>query len=347
MIIEEISESTKEQLEVYISSRKDSTFVDTWQWRQVFENTNNLRNYWYIARQNGKIKGFLGLILAKHPIFGRYLATAPFASQGGFYFDNELAFEGLVQKASRLQTELRARYVVIRHLGNEFPLPRGWTEDSSYVTFHIPLMQDAETFFKKGLKKRVRQTINKGARNELKVRFGRNELLDDFYHVITECMRQLGSPFHSKRYNATILDYFNDKVNLVVLYTKKQNPVGCSLIIEHGDAVVQLYGNLLREYRHLNAGEFLDWTIIKESFIRGLKYLDMGRSLIASGQERYKIKWQGRRIQLRYWFKLSAGKELPHFNQANRRYQLPIRIWQLMPLCLSRTLGPIMICGIL
>ena len=80
LTIEEIDVDNRRKYEEYIYSRDDTTFVDCWEWREVVEENYKLSHFWYIAKDNGKILGFLALTLAKHPIFGKYLVTAPFAN---------------------------------------------------------------------------------------------------------------------------------------------------------------------------------------------------------------------------------------------------------------------------
>ncbi|NJN80343.1 MAG: hypothetical protein HC797_07675 [Anaerolineales bacterium] len=41
----------------------------------------------FIATESNQTLGALSLVEIKHPVFGHYLATAPFGSYGGFAFE--------------------------------------------------------------------------------------------------------------------------------------------------------------------------------------------------------------------------------------------------------------------
>ena len=134
MAIEEAGIENLNEWEKYEKSLDKSTFVDNWTWRKVIEKVYKLSNYWYLAKNDNKIEGLLALTLTKHPIFGTYLVTAPFANQGGFYADSETAFNTLLCKAKTIQRELNTRYVNIRHLDGGMNPPNGWQQDAVYAT---------------------------------------------------------------------------------------------------------------------------------------------------------------------------------------------------------------------
>ena len=345
--IEKASLDNKEEWLEYINSKDETTFVDLWQWRELLEKVYNLSHFWYIARNGNKIEGILALSMTIHPIFGKYLVTAPFANQGGFYADSERAFKGLLNKAIELRNGLKVRYINIRHLNGENDAPDGWRQGPLYATYHLPLNQDPDVFFHKHLRAKTRNKISKSIKNNFIVEFGHLELLDDFWYVISHSMKELGSPYHSKFYLETLLKTLGSKAEFVILYGKDKQPVGASLLIHHHQKVVLLHANFLRKYRPLRAGEFLYWSIISECCRRGKKLLDLGRSLKGSGNEHFKMKLRPIRHTLAYWFYLPANKNTPELNQSNPRFQLAMKTWQRMPLWFVRLIGPRLISGIL
>src|SRR5512134_1464862 len=65
----------------------------------------------FIALDGDRPLGALSLLEVKHPVFGHYLATAPFGSYGGFAYENNEARNLLVEEAGRLAKEVNAEYV--------------------------------------------------------------------------------------------------------------------------------------------------------------------------------------------------------------------------------------------
>jgi len=348
-MLEQITTNNKLAYENYIDSKSSSTYVDFFEWRDLIEKVYKLKHFWYMFTENNKITGSLALTLTKHPIMGTYLSTAPFASNGGFHADSSKALTSLLSKASELCKKLNAKYVVIRHLkvNNECNLPIGWYKDSSYATYHLPLVSDPDFFLKTHLSKKVRKKINQSKKNNFHIKIGQEDLLIDFWYVISRSMKELGSPYHSKYYLKTLLHTLKGKAQLSVLYDKENSPACCRLFTSKGNTAFSIHGNSLRKYRHMGAGDYFFWLFVTECYRRGIDLIDMGRSLTGSGNEAWKMKWRPKNYPLSYWYYLPKGEKLPNLNQNNPKLQLLIKTWQKLPIWLLNMIGPRLISGIL
>jgi len=345
--VEEVGNDNKNEWEAYINQRNDTTFVDSWAWREVLEKVYRFRHYWYVAKDNGNIKGALALTLTRHPIFGNYLVSAPFASQGGFYADSAYTAQTLLEKATEILRGLRAGYVNVRQFDGEMPLTGEWQLVVLYATYQMYLGTDPDRFIKEHLRSKTRNEVSKALKNRLKIKFGMLNLFEDFWYVISRSMKELGSPYHSKKYLETILDKFGNRAEFAVAYCETGEPIGGSLLMHHCDTTTLLHANILRKHRNKYAGEFLYWSVIAECCRRGIRCFDMGRSLIGSKNEHFKMKWRPIRQPLAYWYHLAPGIPLPSLNQANPKFQLAIKMWQRLPLWIHRVIGPHLISGIL
>ena len=346
-IIEEVNKTNLQKCENYTISKPEATFVDNINWRKVVEKVYGLSHHWYIAKTNENISGFLGLTMTENPVFGKYLATAPFANNGGFYADNAEVLNLLFEHAKRLQQTLRTKYTVIRNVDRRIEAPAGWFKNEFYATYHLPLDTDPDRFFRERLRSKIRNTILRAKKNGFTIRYGQKTVLNDFWHILSLSMKELGSPYHSKKFLKTLLNELESQSEMAVIYTKDGKPTGAALMIFHQQSAILLNANCLTQYRALNPGEFLYWSLISECCRRRYKIFDMGRSIIGSGNEHFKMKWRPIKKPLAYWFRLSPGIKLPNLNQENPRYKLPIKIWQHMPLWLIRLAGPRLISGIL
>ncbi len=348
--ISEIKSSALDAYHAFISSRETSTFTDRYEWRKVIEATYPHRHFWYTASENERIVGTLALTLSKHPILGTYLSTAPFASYGGFHAENEAAARALLSEAARLCKEHRAKYALIRHLqpdsGSLSP-PAEWQEDSGYAAYHLPLEGDADLFFRKHINKRLRGKVNSAVKHEFHFRVGQADLLPDFWYVISRSMKELGSPYHPYRYLKALLTELKDRAYIAILYDRENQPACCRLFVEHQGTAYSIHGNSLLKYRSLRAGDYFFWLFIRECYQRGLQHIDMGRSLVGSGNEVWKMKWRPHRRTLSYWYYLPDGSPPPQLNQKNPKYQLLIKTWQKLPLFSLKIIGPWLIRGIL
>lgn len=181
------------------------------------------------------------------------------------------------------------------------------------------------------------------------MKFDSFDLLDDFWDIITRSMKELGSPYHSKNYIIKLLEIWGDDAKIGIAYTNEGNPFGCCLLMFHKDTAVLLHANILSEFKvsSMCAGEFLYWSVISECCKRGFSQLDLGRSLIGSGNERFKMKWKPIVYPLHYWYYLNKDISIPNLNQSNPRYKIPRLIWEKLPLYIHKKIGPHLISGIL
>jgi hypothetical protein len=67
---------------------------------------------------------------------------------------------------------------------------------------------------------------------------------------------------------------------------------------------------------------------------------DFGRSTAGESTYRFKEQWGARPRQLYWHYWLAHDGKIPQVNPANPKYQLAIRVWQQMPLAVTKWLGP-------
>lgn len=180
----------------------------------------------------------------------------------------------------------------------------------------------------------------------MRVRFGRMELLDDAYCGLSISMHELGSPYHSKSYLKTMAEILGETLEFAVLYDAQGKVTGSGVFITQGEMVSNLHANVLKEKRSLHAGELLYWSIIERSILKRLKIFDLGRSLIGSGNETFKLKWAQRKLPLAYWYWLAPNQELPSINQRNPKFQAAIAIWKRLPKFIVNATGTYIIRGL-
>ena len=348
VVVEPVPVDRSAEWEDFVRTREDTCFVDDWRWRDVVWDSYRLPSTWFLAKRDGKVAGALGLTLTRHPVFGTYLATAPFGSYGGFYHESDDVALALLRSAEKLREEVGARHVNVRGLpAGSLEIP-GWRRDRSYATYWLDLPGSAEEYVEDQLPKKVRWLVRKATGGALRFALGSTELLDDFLFVMERSMKELGSPYHGRTYLVGILERFGSGAVLGVAYNGDGAPVGANLLMLHGSSATQVHANALQDHRSLLPAEFLYYSAIQTCCDLGLDRLDLGRSLIGSGNEQFKMKWRPRRLELDYWYHLSRpDAPLPALNQGNPRLKYAIRTWQHLPLWLLRRIGPRLIKGIL
>lgn len=314
-------------------------------WSNLASTMYDYNAHRFIATENDKVLGALNLVEIKHPVFGHYLTTSPYGSYGGFAYENIQARDGLLNEAILLASGLGVNYAVIRAVNDASPPPEAWVSHPLYCTYLIDLPTTSDDLlktFSSDHRNHVRKSLKKG----LATRFGHLDLLDDAYKGLSMSMHELGSPYHSKKYLQTMAELLGNTLEFAVLYDAKEKICGAGVFIYQGATISNLHANILRDTRSLYAGEFFYWSVIERAISKGLKTFDLGRSLIGSGNEVFKIKWSPRKQPLAYWYWLAAGEHLPSINQKNPKFQAVIATWKRLPAFVVNFIGPYIIRGL-
>jgi lipid II:glycine glycyltransferase (peptidoglycan interpeptide bridge formation enzyme) len=236
-------------------------------------------------------------------------------------------------------------YVNVRFEAGEETPPEGWIQHPVYATYLVEMVSQPDQLLK-DYSSDHRNHVRKSQRKGFSINFGHLELLDDAYEALARSMHELGSPYHGKSYLRRMANSLGDSLEFAVVYSPDGELAGAGVFIFQEDAVTNLHANILRRFRSEYAGEFLYWSVLERYSRMGLKQFDLGRSLIGSGNETFKMKWKPRRKQLAYWYALMSGNELPDLNQKNPRFQLAISLWKRLPGFVVRLLGPFLIKGL-
>ena len=322
-----------------------ATFTALDSWTGLVRNIYGYETHRFEAIQNNEVTGILALTYVRHPIFGNYLATSPFGSFGGFAFSSTEARDGLLKEAQKLADELKVEYAVLRFVEGNNIHPSSWIQNPIYSTYLVDLPTNPEDLMKEfghQHRKHTRQSLRKG----FKVQFGRIELLYETYEALAQSMRELGSPYHAKKYLQTMSNLLGDNLEFAVIKNGNDSIVGSAVLAYHGDTATNLHANILHKYRAEYAGECLYWNILEHYIQKGIKTCDMGRSLNGSGNETFKFKWKPRKVPLAYWYYLPKGGEIPELNQKSPKFQFAIWMWKRLPAFVVRMLGPHLIRGI-
>ncbi len=322
-----------------------ATFTALDAWTNISRRIYNSPVHRFEAENEDGVHGLLSLVQVSHPVFGKYMATAPFGSYGGFAAGSPDAHLRLLEQAQTLVVETGISYVNIRFDRPDLPLPDGWVNQPLYCTYLVTLSEDPENLlpaYSSDHRNHIRKSLKKGHT----LHFGHLDLLEDAYLGLARSMHELGSPYHSKAYLRFMAESLQSNLEFAVQYDAKGKIAGAGVFIKHGDVVTNLHANILRHARGGYAGEFLYWGAIERYGRMGLKIFDLGRSLIGSGNEVFKMKWTPERKPLAYWYWLAPGAKLPALNQKNPKFSAAIAIWKRLPGFVVRLLGPHLIRGL-
>lgn len=319
----------------FVQSRASSTNYHRWGWKRVIENSFGWPTFYFLAEEGGRITGILPLVWQKSWPFGSFLTSLPFLNCGGVVADNRSFTTALVQEAIALARRLGARHLEMRHRCDP---QLGLPTKTNKVSVVKPVELDEEKMWAR-LPHKVRTDIRKAMKAEFTATFGSEELLDEFYCVFAVNMRDLGTPVYSRRFFQEILRVFPADTHICVLRHQGE-PVAASLLTGFRDTLEACWSSSLYRYISMKPSMLLYWKILCFAGQRGYRLFDFGRCSVGSGTHRFKMQWGSEEIPLYWVYWVPEGARLPHLSPENPRYRFAIRLWQKLPVQLTKWVGP-------
>jgi FemAB-related protein (PEP-CTERM system-associated) len=311
-------------------------------WLTVLEEGLGHTPYCLEAVQDGETRGILPLAYVSSLLFGRFLVGLPYLNYGGVLADDEATANLLIGRAVELSDKLGVRHLELRH---ERPTehPELTARLTSKVHMRLMLPSTPSQLWDRLLSK-VRGHVRKGQKSGLAVAWGREDLLPEFYDVFSQNMRDLGTPVYGQRLFAAILRHFPERAELCVVRAEGK-PAAAGLLL-HGWAVTEVpSSSSLRRYNPLSANSLMYWHLLERAIQRGQQVFDFGRSTVDSNTFVFKKQWGAEPAPAAWQFHVRSGA-VGDLRPENPRYQRFIRIWQRLPVALTRLFGPPIVRGI-
>lgn len=294
------------------------------------------------ATAGGCTVGFLPLALVSSMLFGRFLVSLPYLNTNGVVAPAADVQAELVSRAATLADELNVRYLELRH---EAPIahPALNAALTSKVHMRLPLPATGEQLWK-GFDPKVRNQIRKGEKGNFAVAWGAAELLDGFHDVLSENMRDLGSPVYGKALFAEILSAFPGDAE-ICLVREGEKPVAAALLL-HGWGITEVpTASALKQYNPSNVNMLMYHHLLRRAVERGQRVFDFGRSTTEGSTFKFKKQWGAHPHPATWQYRVFQG-EVGDMRPDNPRYQRAIKLWQRLPVALTRRLGPLIVRGI-
>jgi serine/alanine adding enzyme len=340
----------KDSWDSFVMDTEGATCFHLSGWKNVFEKTYHHKTFYlYATEPPHTIAGVLPLVLLKSRLFGCFLVSLPIFDHVGILAKSEEAQEALMKKAIEIGRQQKAEFIEIRTLallnGNQ-------TGSSAYtgnklipkyhkVTFLLDLPKSSDELWG-SLKSKLRSQIKKPLKEGLTTRIGGIEEIDNFYYIFSENMKVLGTPVNSRMLFRNILVEFPEQAKICLVF-KDQLPIAGGFTIGFKNTIHLPWASSLKPYSHLSPNMLLYWAILEYACKNRFATFDFGRATPGEGTYKFKEQWGPREVRLTWHYWLPNGMPLPEVNPKNPKYNIAIKIWQKMPLFLTRILGPMIV----
>lgn len=328
----------------FINSRSESSAYHLYAWRGVVTRSFGCESY-YLATFRGAaspsgdraISGVLPLLRLKSIFFGDYLVSLPYFNYGGVVAENDAVARELLRGAIDLARSLKVSHMELRHDTNLFPdLP----QRTDKVTMVLPLPSDPEVLWK-SFQPKLRAQVRRPEKEGAVCVSGGIELLDEFYRVFAENMRDLGTPVYGRSFFSAMLEAFPETARLFIVRLG-DDPVAAGFVLGHGGMLQIPWASSLRRANAVGVNMLLYWRILQFACESAYSSFDFGRCSIDAGTHRFKKQWGAQPRQLHWHYWLRSGGELPVINPSNPKYRLVIAAWQKLPLAIANRIGPLL-----
>lgn len=330
------------RLEAFVARHRGMPLSRHPAWLRVLAKGLGHEIYCLEAFSGEKTTGLLPLAFVRSLLFGKFLVSLPYLNHGGVLADDETTASKLVGRAVELADELKVRYLELRQeKAVEHPALISKTGAKVHMRLNLPCT--TEQLWNQ-LPAKVRNQIRKGQKSDLSIEWGREDLLADFYAVFCQNMRDLGTPVYGLKLFANVLAEFPDRAELAVVRLGKK-PVAAALML-HGWGVSEVpSASSLKAYRRTNANMLMYWHLLERAVQREQETFDFGRSSPESSTYRFKKQWGAEPCPAVWQYYLRSG-DIGDMRPDNPKYQRFIRVWQRLPVAVTRWIGPWIVRGI-
>ena len=332
------------------------------EWKQAIENAYGFHSPYFILEQDKKVCGIFPTSHIHTPFFKDQLVSLPYCDIGGILADSPEVEKSLFEYVCQFSRKNKIQKLEIRAAGNQFNLQKPDQSEIIEPTNAQLVLQKPNEFPAKkvrmilnlpgnsslllaAFKSKLRSQVNKPGRDGLTARLGGTELLNNFYSVYAENMRDLGSPAHSKGWFHYILKHFGTKAKCGIVYMPDKTPAAAGIILFHDRTVSIPWASSRRRFNRFNPNMLLYWTFLKFAADSRYKFFDFGRSTPGEGTYKFKKQW-GTRSHSLQWETWKIKKRGPHHissdinqNLDGRVRIMAERIIQMTPLALATFFG--------
>lgn len=323
--------------DAYVLQHPHATVCHLYRWKNVIEESFQNRCFYFAAKGNGRILGVLPTVQLKSHLFGNFMISVPYLNYGGALSNDPSITCALKAHANDVAGQLGCSHLEYRDSDPDANVDDNVRTDKISMLLDLP--GDSDTLWQ-GFTAKLRAQIRRPLKEQgVTVKTGARELLDDYYQVFSQNMRDLGTPVYAKEFFTSILRNFPERTAIIVVYHNEVATAAAFLLTHNGKMDIP-WASSLRKYNRISVNMLLYWEVLKYAIQSDCHTFDFGRCSKGAGTYKFKKQWGASEKQLYWYYWLNDAEEIPHINPNNPKYKLVISMWQKLPLVIANRLGP-------
>ncbi len=283
----------------YVSTHSQGVAYQYWGWLDAVSKAYGFKGYRIIAERENTLVGIFSMVHVIPPLGKGKFVSLPYCDLGGGLADSAEIESLLIAESVKIACTVGVKEIAVRSFEPLAASQENITGHPHKVRLLMKLPGDSEQLLA-GFKAKLRSQIKKPLRDGLSVSFGGLELLDEFYSVFSENMRDLGSPVHSKKWIASVLKAYDRNTRVGIVLMPDGTPAAAGIILLHPITVSIPWASSLRRFNRWNPNMLLYWELLKFAADNGHQFFDFGRSTPDEGTYRFKKQWGANPTPL-YW----------------------------------------------
>jgi serine/alanine adding enzyme len=318
----------------YLAHHANATIYHSLEIKKVIEQTFSHKTLYLMAvDKNDVVRGLLPLTQLKSRLFGNLYCAVPFFNYGGVLADNDSIETQLINYAWLTASANGSQHIEYRQTHRMPNLP--CRDDKVSMILELPEHKEClwQNFGSK-----LRAQINKAAAHTHQVKIGKLELVDDFYQVFAQRMRDLGTPVYSKQLFINMLKQ-NASASIVVIYVKNR-AASAGFILGWRNTLEIPWASSIKDVNNQDNNMLLYWNILQFAIEEKYECFDFGRSSKDASTYKFKKQWGAKEHPLYWHYSLNEQDKIPSITTHNPKYQLAITIWRQLPVWLTKIIGP-------
>lgn len=333
--VKELKPEDAGRWDAFVAKQSDATFFHRLGWKRVIEKAFGHRCPYLVAEAEGEIVGVLPLVHVNSWLFANALISTPFCVYGGAVAVSDEAAQALYAAAVERGRALGVDYAEFRERSARHA---DWPRKDLYYTFRKKLADNDDDNLK-AIPRKQRAVVRKALQNDMTVEFDAG--VERFYPLYALTLRNLGTPVFAKRFLTLLKHEFGDDCEIMTV-VREGVPVASVLSFYFRDEVLPYYAGASAAARDLKANDFMYWSLMTHAVRKGVRIFDFGRSKKETGPFQFKRHWGFEPEPLNYEYVLIGTEQLPDLSPANPRYQRKIKLWQKLPVGVTRVIGPVL-----
>jgi FemAB-related protein (PEP-CTERM system-associated) len=334
-MIKEIVAGQAAECCAFLSSHSDANYAHDPVWIRIIRDTYG-KDVGILVdsdEKDGHVRGVAPYAFLTSPL-KKKLVCLPYLDYGGPLGETPEITEALWRALRDLALSRRAEL----EIRSAYSLPNLPSSTNEKVRMVLSIGGNSDAYWK-SLDAKVRNQVRKAEKSGVTVRWGREEMLSDFYTVFCLNMRDLGSPVHDVRIFKHVLAHFPG-AEIGTAYREGRCIGGLFRILWNRSLVIP-WASTLREERIHSPNNALYWESIRFAFEKQCTQVDFGRSSRGEGTYNFKKQWLAEESAL-HWYPFDAAgnprNEVSHPGSGMLRGVTSL--WAKLPLKAANALGP-------